>query len=334
MHKFSFLLILLLIPFVSGTDFEDLSEGDSILDDHWNITILKILEDQTAVLQVYLVEDNVLTESVAFNESKKFDGINVTVTEIFYDNQPELRIIELATTTLWTHQCDEEDDCNDHDECTLDRCDGYPRKCATGSSLQNISYCKADDGCCPSACTWKTDNDCPLDTCRYDSGCNDHNIATNDSCEENRTCSFTPITWCLTGDDYCPNNCTFTMELADNRDHDCSQQSKCIANADCNDNNESTIDICYAKVSTDPKNCSYAINQLALNEEEALFKKSESREKIEYNEPPKATKKYVEEIIEKVPFVKNPMFIGLIIVVIAVYLLIIFFKFKPKPEHI
>jgi hypothetical protein len=334
MRKFGFLLILLLIPTIYATDFENMIEGDSITDDGWNITIIRIIGNETALLQVYLDESNVITQAVTYNENAKFDGMNITVTDIFYDSDPSMRFMALSTHMLWTHECDEVTDCNDHDECTVDRCDGYPRRCATGSSLQNISYCKDSDGCCASACTWKTDNDCSLAPCRQDSGCNDQDTSTNDSCESNRTCSFTPIIWCETGDNYCPDNCTFTMSSADNRDHDCSQESSCTSHADCNDGNASTINTCYAEPSTNPKECRYTIDQNALNEEEALLKTTSKDTNIEYNEPPKATQKYIEEIIEKVPFVKDPVFIGIIATLILAYLIMVFFKFKPEPEHI
>lgn len=53
------------------------------------------------------------------------------------------------------HECNKDEDCNDHNEVTLDKCTGSPRKC----QYIDTSICKEDVDCAD-------DNPCTKDVCR------------------------------------------------------------------------------------------------------------------------------------------------------------------------
>jgi hypothetical protein len=331
MRKIALLLLIILIPIAIGTEFEHLKEGNSRLDEGWNITIVRIFEDQSALINVFSVEDQLISKRIALNETQTFDGINITNSEVFHDINPEGRIITIDTHILWRHECDIDEDCEDSNNCSINLCNGYPRKCDYDDSTINITNCINDDGCCPGKCTLKTDSDCSAYPCGSDYSCNDNNISTNDSCNINDVCTFTPITWCQTGDQVCPNNCINTLKLLDNRDQDCSKNNECISHKDCDDKNTSTIGVCYAEPSTDLKKCIYSLNNTKPDKIDDTSIKDSN---IQYNDPPKATQKYIEAVVEKMPFIKNPIFVGTIAILVVAYLVIIFVRFKPKPEHI
>jgi hypothetical protein len=333
MRKFGLLLILLLVTLVSATEFEQLMEGDSLIEEDWNITVIRIFEDQSALLNVFLDEDKVTSRRIALNETQTFDGVNITNTAVFHDINPDGRILTIETSVLWKHECDIDNDCSDSNNCSINLCNGYPRKCDYDDSTVNITNCMHGDGCCPGKCTYRTDSDCSEYPCLDDSFCDDNNASTNDTCSNNETCKFLPITMCRTGDTICPNNCTYTLKLVANRDQDCSKNSKCISHTDCDDGNISTIDLCSAEPSTDPKNCTYSLNntKTILDKiDNTSIKDSE----VQYNDPPKATQKYIAEVVEKMPFIKSPIFVGILAIFVVAYLVFVFFKFKPKPEHI
>jgi hypothetical protein len=256
MRKIILLILIFLIPsIVLATTFENLKVEDSITDEGWNIEILKQYEDSSVLLQVYLNPNYTFIEKVTLHENRQFDGIYVNLTDSFYDAEPSLSLIELKTNIIWRNECDETEDCEDHDICTTDFCTGYPQNC----EYKNTTWCMDNDGCCPSKCSWKMDNDCERYSCAEDFNCNDYNISTNDTCSEDNICIFTEILWCIDGDRLCPDNCTHTTKLWDNRDSDCSKDSECIGHIDCNDNNDSTIDLCLAEPSTAPKKCEYSL---------------------------------------------------------------------------
>ncbi len=110
-------------------------------------------------------------------------------------------------------------DCDDYNSCTIDSCTGDPLGC----KHYRIPYCKSGDGCCPSKCDYTNDDDClALYECFEDSGCDDNNSCTTDSCTGNpMKCSNTFITICGTGDNCCPFNCSYAS------DQDCEKPSVC-----------------------------------------------------------------------------------------------------------
>jgi len=136
--------------------------------------------------------------------------------------------------------CSTNTDCEDNNPCTINECDGDPLRC----HRTLILWCKDDDGCCPeSRCTYEKDNDCL-----------DPGAPINDTEDINSTNTTVNIE-CTTGDDFCPENCTFQ------EDTDCDE---CSNDEDCKDDNACTIDAC----SGTPKKCSNeATEGCNLNEE-------------------------------------------------------------------
>jgi len=125
--------------------------------------------------------------------------------------------------------CSSNEDCDDNNPCTIDECDGDPLRCRRTLIL----WCRDNDGCCPQArCTAENDNDCKKTS-----------EPVNDSLIDNSSLINKTIVECVSGDDYCPQNCTFK------EDNDCNE---CSTDEECNDNNICTIDIC----SGTPTRCS------------------------------------------------------------------------------
>ncbi len=132
-------------------------------------------------------------------------------------------------------------DCDDANSCTTDMILNKAT-CAAQCSHVAVTACANNDGCCPTGCTTKTDNDCSVtcgdgvkdkqekcDTaipagkpgaCPTPKDCEDGNACTKDkllnagSC--NAQCASTVITRCKSGDGCCPNGCT------NNNDKNCS----------------------------------------------------------------------------------------------------------------
>ncbi|MBW2974337.1 hypothetical protein KY366_01345 [Candidatus Woesearchaeota archaeon] len=144
--------------------------------------------------------------------------------------------------------CSSIKDCEDNNPCTIDECDGDPLEC----KHKLILWCRDDDGCCPeSRCTEENDNDCgqAQETTEVNaSGLNGSNMTGNETLNhtslnttelENGTITIE----CISGDGYCPENCTFETDL------DCDE---CSVDADCDDGNACTDDSCLGI----PKRCS------------------------------------------------------------------------------
>ena len=136
--------------------------------------------------------------------------------------------------------CSSIHDCDDSNPCTIDECDGDPLRC----HHKLILWCRDDDGCCPeSRCTPSQDNDCLAKS----ETTNSSDISINSSLI-NGSLNQTPkeknleITECISGDNYCPDDCTFGS------DKDCDE---CSINDDCDDDNTCTSDSC----SGTPKVC-------------------------------------------------------------------------------
>lgn len=169
-----------------------------------------------------------------------------------FDDLSEIKILSISSSTAQIcfnaglsglkGTCSSNKDCEDNNPCTIDYCDGDPLRC----KHKLILWCRDDDGCCPkSRCTEEKDNDCKLvDECINDSNCDDGNLSTKDICDKNKKCSHIKITVtkCISGDNYCPENCTFTSDI------DCDE---CNNDEDCDDSNACTFDAC----SGTPKKC-------------------------------------------------------------------------------
>jgi hypothetical protein len=102
--------------------------------------------------------------------------------------------------------CQDDDDCNDGDACSLDYCAGAPFKLCMGTKIE---YCKDDDGCCSTSCTGKNDTDCgPWDLCQDHKECDDENSLTKDYCSgDPKICRNILIDYCYSGDNICPETC-------------------------------------------------------------------------------------------------------------------------------
>lgn len=115
------------------------------------------------------------------------------------------------TTAKCVHEiiCKSNTDCDDKNNCTNDKC--VRTKC----EYTPVTVCKHDDGCCPEACIFQTDNDCPKkDLCSKDSDCDDHDVSTKNQCLGTpKVCVFTKITECISNDSYCPSGCNNDNDL-------------------------------------------------------------------------------------------------------------------------
>ncbi len=253
------LLVLFLIPFALADDtYNQKSVGDTMEDGEWTLTIVNIYSTSVAI-SAYGIVDPLTTKSFTLGTERTIYGLKLNITNIFYSEVQAERRVSFSSEIIWRHECDEASDCEDANNCTIEQCIvGINKRTC---NFINISSCINGDHCCPDSCTRYSDSDCQQYPCDESEDCNDRNVHTNDTCNEDEgKCVFTPITWCYGGDDYCPDNCTYTEKMVDNRDSDCSKTSLCIANIECNDNDPKTIDLCFADPNTDPKVCKYETN--------------------------------------------------------------------------
>jgi len=125
--------------------------------------------------------------------------------------------------------------CDDGNACTTDAMSGSAATCDAVCASTAITVCGNGDGCCPSACSNASDNDCsltcgngvldagetcdPVDTCP--TSCDDGNACTTDSMTGsaancNAACSNIKVTTCVSDDGCCPTGCDAAS------DNDCS----------------------------------------------------------------------------------------------------------------
>ncbi|MCD6414139.1 MAG: carboxypeptidase regulatory-like domain-containing protein [Candidatus Diapherotrites archaeon] len=140
-------------------------------------------------------------------------------------------------------ECQTDADCDDSIPCTKDTCSGAPKTC----SHAMVTQCVDNDSCCPEGCSYLNDTDCPeTDECSTDSDCDDGVNCTLDTCSGTpKACHHTHITTCQSGDGCCPEGCNYL------NDTDCPNLDQCLTNADCDDNNVCTMDVCNGT----PKMC-------------------------------------------------------------------------------
>lgn len=108
--------------------------------------------------------------------------------------------------TVPLDECSSNAQCNDQNQCTIDRCSGTPKKCSNAK----ITECRKGDDCCPSGCTYSRDSDCPKeDECETNSDCPDADLCTVDNCSGTpKKCSHSRITNCVNNDNCCPSGCS------------------------------------------------------------------------------------------------------------------------------
>lgn len=94
------------------------------------------------------------------------------------------------------HQCYTDEDCNDHNACTTERCDTteFPNRCIR----TDISACVAGDACCPKLCDTDRDADCAnIDKCESDADCTDNEACTQEVCQGTpKRCQYTHQNGC------------------------------------------------------------------------------------------------------------------------------------------
>lgn len=85
---------------------------------------------------------------------------------LFYTSNPvnppsDITIeIEKLNQSLYLppNECETNEECNDGKPCTVDTCQGTPKKCTVAPLTECIN--NKSDGCCPDTCTENTDYDC------------------------------------------------------------------------------------------------------------------------------------------------------------------------------
>jgi len=79
-----------------------------------------------------------------------------------YSNQPDNTPCSAGVCcsgTCQTPLCLQDNDCDDHNACTLDTC-SLVNTCQAQCQHQAITSCLDNDGCCPAGCSYLNDNDC------------------------------------------------------------------------------------------------------------------------------------------------------------------------------
>lgn len=132
------------------------------------------------------------------------------------------------------YECVSNADCATGNACMVGECGGMPRVCTSAK----VTQCISGDGCCPKGCTYGVDSDCQQDECTVSADCGGGDVSIKGSCEGiPKKCVYTKITQCVSGDNYCPDGCTWR------NDSDC-EMTGCETNEDCKDNLDSTADRC------------------------------------------------------------------------------------------
>ncbi len=250
-------VLLLLVPFLLvglASAAATMYIGDTTTVSGQILKVLTIYEDCSAMVQV-----NDGLPKIVTSAGKQVDTLWVNSTGCFFAGDSSFVYLDIRYNAV-TSNCDEDKDCNDNNYCTMDFCTGNPKRCDYASSHFLITDCMANDKCCPSNCTWKTDNDCPGVECEEDKECMDTLCWTNTSCVSGK-CQTVIIAGCKIGDYCCPPNCFYTTKLETGRDNDCSELSQCVNNSQCDDNRTETSDSCILpEISTEPRICSHKIN--------------------------------------------------------------------------
>jgi len=258
---FTLLLISLASAEVLETQTKLLNVGETVDVYTRKITLLNVGSTGAATVDI----DNYTTKII--QDTWSGEGLEINTSTYFYAPVKEERTIELIISTYWKHDCEEDSECEDYDDCTFDQCTGYPRSCDNDDSHVNITTCVNEDGCCPLGCNYPIgiltedkDSDCEQYSCDKDSDCDDRDFCTEDSCPGGGDiCEFEPIILCESDDRCCPDSCYWTVSLIPERDGDCSKENLCNSSSECNDNNTCTIDTCESRTlwTTDVKDCYY-----------------------------------------------------------------------------
>jgi hypothetical protein len=233
--------------------FNKTASRNYTIDDKDYIIKFSSLKDDSGDISVKFSVNGVSTPDLDEGTKHTFSDLSdITISSISMGAVDTAQICFNAGLSGLKGTCSSDKDCDNGNPCTIDECEGDPLRC----HRLLILWCRDDDGCCPSRCDNEKDNDCEIvvnettaaeTRCLSDSDCDDDNSITKDTCNTTvRRCSHTTIVDCISGDDYCPVDCTFTL------DTDCDM---CLTDDECDDNNACTSDSC----SGSPKNCSYTV---------------------------------------------------------------------------
>ncbi len=207
--------------------------GDKITVDKKVIEIIDISSKD-----VYLSINGVVGR-VFVNTTKMINGVNITVNDIFYHVDYKGRLVLMDYSVVYKDLCMKDEECDDEDACTIDRCTGVPGSCSNPDSHPRVKECKSFDGCCPGECRYPEDLDCSYGCQENDDCTEDRNPCTFVNCTSNK-CTFWPVIKCESSDECCPEGCAHSINI----DMDCSEANECVYSWSCDDNNTCTIDEC------------------------------------------------------------------------------------------
>ncbi|MBN1156306.1 hypothetical protein JXA85_01705 [Candidatus Woesearchaeota archaeon] len=123
--------------------------------------------------------------------------------------------------------------------------DAKPGSHSIVMSINEAGFPSADIDLSNNIYSITVDIEAPKNECSTDKDCDDNDESTRDMCTgKPLKCSHIAIAECVTGDNFCPIDCSFV------KDADCAE---CSSDADCDDKNISTKNTCAG----DPKRCVY-----------------------------------------------------------------------------
>lgn len=122
--------------------------------------------------------------------------------------------------------------CDAPDACTTAALVGSADTCDAVCELVDVTACVGGDGCCPSACSYETDTDCPM-VAPPEPSCGDGNVDPGELCDGNcpttcsspdacttatlagaastcdAVCEYEAVSQCVGGDGCCPTGCIY-----------------------------------------------------------------------------------------------------------------------------
>ncbi|MBW2984344.1 hypothetical protein KY361_04470 [Candidatus Woesearchaeota archaeon] len=222
------ILIMLSVPAYSVTKENiNLELWESIVVGGRNFTLVGISAYKDTVMMT--IDDE--KHAVSTNRTESINGIHISVGWVYKTTRWRNGFAELNISMNYTcgnGKC--ESRWENHENCCIDcNCSGnytcYNKKCVKSEFIQ----------------------------CYRNAECRDEYPCTEDYCSGfPKLCYHREITECRHGDGCCPSNCTAV------EDEDCYvEKLKCKTDADCDDNNVSTIDKC-SKITNW---CSHVLNE-------------------------------------------------------------------------
>ncbi len=249
------LLLLFIIPTVAAFSpvEETIKVGETIEADTRFLELLSVASNGNVLVRIDYNTTGVVSDSSVI------DGVNVTINETFFAQDPNERMATIIMTAKWRHLCTTDEDCNDGNACTINKCSGRPRTCEDHS--KNITACVDSDGCCPTTCNWMMDSDC-YKPCYKDRDCDDDNPGTIDSCNGDARnpgeCEYVPNTECKNADDFCPSGCEYGT-AGEGKDSDCSANNTCSYDYDCDDTSRGIVGACSGYgTDANPRSCIFS----------------------------------------------------------------------------